>query len=348
MIHIILLASVVIMIIIISLILITGNYEKTPSIRSFYILGTIVQLKVFGRNAEKAIDEVIERLNDIDDKMSIFKDYSEVSKINKNAGKAAQIVSEDTYLLIKDAVKYSKMSEGAFDPTIGPIVKLWNIGTETAAIPDENEISEKLKLVNHNDIILNDDNHSVMLSHQGQSIDVGGIAKGYAADEVKKIFLKNHIKSAIIDLGGNIFVMESKENNEPWKVGIQNPFEPRGKYVGIISVKDKSIVTSGNYERYFEEAGKKFHHIIDPRTGYPSESRIISATIISDKSIDGDGLSTGVYIIGLDKAFKLIESLSGIDAIFITDDKKIYSTSGIKDNFVLQNNDFIYEKGAIS
>lgn len=347
MIHTILLASAIILLSIIILILITGNYKRTPIMRNFYVLGTIVQLKVFGRKAEKAIDEVVERLNDIDNKMSVFKVYSEISNVNINAGKAAQVVSEDTYFVLKNAVKYSKISEGAFDPTIGPIVDLWGIGTDNARIPEENEIEEKLPLVNYNDIILNEDESSIMLSHQGQSIDVGGIAKGYAADEVKNIFLKRHIKDAIIDLGGNIFALGSKGRGNPWKVGIQNPFKPRGEYVGILSVKNKSIVTSGNYERFFIEGQNKFHHIIDPRTGYPSESKVVSATIISDKSIDGDGLSTGVYIMGLEKAFNLIESLKGIDAIFITDDKKVYSTSGVKENFTLQNHEFNYEKGAI-
>lgn len=180
-----------------------------------------------------------------------------------------------------------------------------------------------------------------MLKHDKQALDVGGIAKGFAADEVRDIFYQYNIKSALIDLGGNILLLEVRKDGSAWKVGIQNPFKPRGEFIGILSVKNKSIVTSGNYERYFIKDGKRFHHIIDPKTGYPSESKIISATIISDNSIEGDGLSTGVYIIGIDKAMKIIETIEGIDAIFITEDKKIYKTSGIDESiFTLTDSEF--------
>lgn len=207
-------------------------------------------------------------------------------------------------------------------------------------IPSQKEIDEKLKLVNYEDIILDEASSSVGLKHKNQEIDVGGIAKGYAADEVKKIFVKHQIKSALINLGGNVYVLGNKTDGSAWTVGIQNPLGSQGEFVGTVSASNKSIVTSGNYERYFMVKGKKYHHILDTSTGYPSESEIISATIISDLSIDGDGLSTGVYILGVSRALKLIESLKGIDAIFITKGKKIYTTSGIKDNFELCNKEF--------
>ena len=307
----------------------TGKYEKPSIVKSSYALGTIINFSACGSNSEKAIEKAIEKLNDIDDKMSAFKEDSEISKINSKAGNNAEIVSKDTYFVIKKAVEYSKILEGTFDPTIRPLVKLWNIGTKEEAIPEQSQIQETLKLVNYNDVILDESNHSIMLKHKKQALDVGGIAKGFAADEARDIFYKHNIKSALIDLGGNIFALGSKEDGAPWKVGIQNPIKPRGEYIGILSVKNKSVVTSGNYERYFMKDGKRFHHIIDPKTGYPSQSKIISATIISDNSIDGDGLSTGVYIIGIDKAMKIIEAIDGIDAIFITENKKVYKTSGI-------------------
>ena len=311
-------------------------------IKSNYVLGTIINLRAFGNKAEKAIDEAIENLNDIDDKMSAFKEDSEISKINSKAGVTPQTVSKDTYFVVKKAVDYSKILEGTFDPTIRPLVKLWNIGTKEEAIPEKSQIEETLKLVNYNDVILDDSNHSIMLKNMKQALDVGGIAKGFAADAVRDIFYKHNIKSALIDLGGNIFALGSKDDGTPWKVGIQNPFKPRGEYIGIFSVKNKSVVTSGNYERYFMKDGKRFHHIIDPKTGYPSQSKIISATIISDNSIDGDGLSTGVYILGIDKAMEIIEAIDGIDAIFITEDKKVYKTSSIDKNILTLTDEEFY------
>ncbi|AKN31270.1 thiamine biosynthesis protein ApbE [Clostridium carboxidivorans P7] len=318
--------------------------KKVLTVREFYVLGTVVQLKVYGSNGKIAVEEAVNRLNDIDNKMSVFKEYSEISMINENAGISNVEVSKDTYFVVKEAVKYSELSEGGFDPTIRPVVELWGIGTDKVKVPGDNEIGSKLKLVNYKDIILNEKDRTIKLRNKGQNIDLGGIAKGYAADEVKNILIKNNIKSALINLGGNIYALGKKPDRTQWYIGIQNPFGKRGEFVGFINVKNKSVVTSGNYERYFISNEKRFHHIIDPKTGYPSDSKIISSTIISDYSIDGDGLSTGVYIMGLDKSIKLIESIKGIDAIFITENREIYITSGIKNKFKLVDENFVCRK----
>lgn len=273
--------------------------------------------------------------------MSAFKEESDISRVNSKAGLTMENVSKDTYFVVKKAVEYSKILEGSFDPTIRPLVKLWNIGNDKETIPEKSKIDETLKLVNCNDVILDESNCTIMLRNKNQALDVGGIAKGFAADVVRDIFHKYKIKSGLIDLGGNIFALGGKEDGSPWRVGIQNPFKSRGEHIGVLSVKDKSIVTSGNYERYFEKDGQRFHHILDPKTGYPSQSKIISATIISDNSIDGDGLSTGVYILGIEKALKIIEGIEGIEAIFVTEDKEIYITSGLDKNiFTLTDEEF--------
>jgi len=317
--------------------------KKDAIIKEFYSLGTIVQFKAYGNKASQAIDKAIDKIKDIDNKMSVFKDYSELSKININAGKAPTKVGEDTYFVIKKAVEYSALSGGAFDPTIRPVVGLWGIQTDHARIPNNDEIDEAINLVNYKDIILDEKVSSIMLKSKKQELDVGAIAKGFAADEVKNIFKKNKIESAIIDLGGNIFAMGNKIDGTPWKIGIQDPIRSLGEFVGIVSVKNKSVVTSGNYERYFIRDGKRFHHIIDPLTGNPSEKGILSTTIVSDHSIDGDALSTCAFVMGLERGMELIESLKGVDAIFITENKMIYTTSGIKENFELLNNNFYYK-----
>ncbi|MGV8980808.1 FAD:protein FMN transferase [Clostridium sp.] len=329
--------------IVLILIFITGNNNEVYISKEFYSLGTLNILKVYGKNAEKAISQSIEKLCEIDNKMSVFKDQSEISKINKYAGNKPQIVSGDTYYVIQKAIKYCSLSKGAFDITIRPIVELWGIGKEGARIPSSNEIIEKLKVVNYKDIVIDRDNRSILLKKKNQEIDVGGIAKGFAADEVKDVLMKNGIKSALINLGGNILALGKKEDGTPWGVGIQNPFKTRGEFALSINVINKAVVTSGNYERFFEADGKRFHHIIDPITGYPSESDIVSATIISDDSIDGDGLSTGVYIMGIHKAINLIEEIKGVDAVFITKNKEVYVTSGMREKFILNNNEFVYK-----
>lgn len=329
--------------IILIVIFITSNSKKTYIVKEFYSLGTTNQLKVYGKNANKAIRQSIKKVYEIDDKMSVFKEFSEISKINKNAGKEMQIVSKETFYVIQKAIKYCSLSKGAFDITIRPIVALWGIGKAYQHIPPINEIKENLKFVNYKNIVIDENTSSIFLKNEKQEIDVGGIAKGYAADEVKNIILKNGIKSALINLGGNILSIGTKEDGTPWNVGIQDPTRTRGEFAITIRVVSKSVVTSGNYERYFDQNGKRFHHIINPITGYPSEGDIISATIISDNSIDGDGLSTGVYIMGVRKAIKLIEEINGVDAILITKNKEVYVTSGMIGKFTLASNEFVYK-----
>ena len=316
-----------------------------PVEKESYLMGTVIQLKVYGGKAEKATDEALKRISDIENKMSVNIETSEITKLNANAGIGEEKLSEDVYSVIEKAVEYSKLTGGALDPTIEPIVKLWGIGTDKERVPSENEINEKLKLVDYNDIILDEKNSTVKLKRTNQAVDLGAIAKGYTADEIKDILVDNKIKSAIINLGGNVYAVGNKPDGTSWNIGIQNPLDTRGQYLGTVSIVDKSVVTSGNYERYFIKDGKRYHHIFDPKTGYPSETGIISATIVSDKSIDGDALSTSTYVLGLEKALKLVESIKGVEAIFVTEDKKVYVTSGLKGNFNLTNKEFTYEEG---
>lgn len=324
------------------------DIEINPCVKKFYTLGTIIELKVYGKGAEKGINKSIAKLSEIDDKMSVFKDFSEVSIINRNAGITACEVSADTYFVVKKAAQYSKLSGGAFEPTIRPVVNLWGVNTDHAKIPSITEINNDMRFIDYKDIILCDKDKSIKLRNKNQALDLGAIAKGFAADEVKDILIENNIENAIIDLGGNIYALGNKTDGTLWNIGIQDPIKECGAYVGIVSVKNKSIVTSGNYERYFMKGGKKYHHIIDPKTGSPSENGVISATVISECSIDGDALTTCIYVMGVEKGLKLIESIKGAEAIFITSDKKIYATSGIKNTFKLTNKEYIYENSPIT
>lgn len=308
-------------------------------------MNTIINFKVYGKNAENATAQALKRISNIESKMSVNIKTSEVSKLNAKAGISGEKLSTDTYSVIEKSVQYSKLTGGALDITVGPIVNLWGIGTDKERVPTKKEINEKLKLVDYSDIILDKKNSTVKLKRKNQAIDLGAIAKGYTADEVKKVLLNNKVNSAIINLGGNIYAVGKRPDGKDWNIGIQNPLSTRGEYLGTISVTDKSIVTSGNYERFFIKDGIRYHHIFDPSTGYPAKQQLISATIISDKSIDGDALSTSTYILGLDKGLKLVESIKGVEAIFVTSDKKVYVTPGLKSKFELTNEEFTYEKG---
>lgn len=327
-----------------SIFLVSCKSNTAPVEKETYMMGTVVQLKIYGTNAEKATELALKRISDIENKMSVNIVTSEITKLNSKAGVSEQKLSLDTYSVIDKSIQYSKLSGGALDATIEPIVKLWGIGTDKERVPLKEEIQEKLKLVNYNDIILDSKNSTVKLRRTGQAIDLGAIAKGYTADEIKKVLIASKISSALINLGGNVFAVGSKTDGTSWNIGLQNPLDTRGQYIGTISVTDKSVVTSGNYERFFIVNGKRYHHIFDPKTGYPSEAGLISTTIVSDKSIDGDALSTSTYILGLSKGLKLVESIKGVEAIFITSDKKVYVTEGLKNSFNLTNKEFTYEK----
>ncbi|NFA07343.1 FAD:protein FMN transferase, partial [Clostridium botulinum] len=310
-----------------------NSKSEEPVSRETYLMGTIINIKAYGKNADKAVQASVDKISDIENKMSLNISTSEINKINKNAGIAPVKVSKNTFDVVKASLIYSEKTKGSFDITVEPLVSLWGIGTDKARIPSKDETSNALKLINYKDVIINEKESTVMLKRKGQAIDLGAIAKGYTADELKKVLLNYNVSSAFLSLGGNVYVLGNKPDKTPWKIGVQNPLEPRGDYLGIVSVSDKSVVTSGNYERFFERNGKRYHHIFDTKTGYPAEKGLISVSIISDKSIDGDALSTSVYTLGLDEGKKLIESLNNVEAVFVTKDKKVYITSGLKDTF---------------
>jgi thiamine biosynthesis lipoprotein len=307
---------------------------------SSFIMDTIVDIKVYGQKAEKVVDESFERMREIENEMSRSKESSYISKINDNAGEKAVKVDSDTFKVIKKALEYAKTTKGKFDPTIGPFVTLWGIGTKKARVPSEQEIEHTKKLVNYNWIDLNKDLKKVKLLHRGMKIDLGAIAKGYAADEVRKIMSKYEVRSAFVNLGGNVLVYRDKTDGTNWNVGIQDPREERGNVAASIEVSDKTIVTSGNYERYFKEDGRLYHHIINPDTGKPSRNNLLSVSIITKNSFDADALSTSTFILGLDKGMELVNNMDNMEAIFITKSLDVKVTSGLKGRIKILNSDF--------
>ena len=322
------------------------NRNEESISNTYYNLGTINEVTLYDVNkktGEKILEECGSILMDIDNKMSNTIKSSDVSKINKNAGKAYTKVSKDTYYVIKESIEFSNISNDTFDISVGPLIDLWSIGTDNAKVPNKEEIENVLPLVDYSKILLNDENISVKLSEENMKIDLGGIAKGYAADKIYDYLKSQNIKSAIINLGGNILTLGSKNNDQPFSIGIQDPTMPRGNSIGNIKVTNKSVVTSGIYERYIEKDNKIYHHMLNPHTGYPFENNLNSVTIVSDESIICDALSTTTFGLGLDNGMKLIESLDNVDAIFITKDKKIYLSSNLKDKFNLTDTSFSIE-----
>lgn len=312
-------------------------------------MGTVISQRIYGSNAEVSANKIIQRLNSLEENMSVNIKTSTVSQINSHSGQPQVThINNDIYNIITEADKFSKLSNGAFDITIGPLVKEWGVFTDHPHVPSQSRINTLLKLVNYKSVDLSQDKMTFRLPLKGQMIDFGAIAKGYAADEAVKICRRDGIKSAYINLGGNVYVVGNKPDNTPWRIGIQNPRAADGKYIGILSISDKTVVTSGDYERFFMKDGIRYHHIIDPRTGCPSNSDLISSTIVTNSSISADALSTATFIMGLKKSKELLKKLHGVDAIFITKDKKVYITENLKKDFDFQDEsgEFTYvEKG---
>lgn len=318
----------------------SDNKEIEPISRNQFLLGTIVNVTIYDKTSDEVFDQVFDRIKEIEERMSINMENSEVINVNNKSGIDFASVSDDTFYVIKTSKHYSELSEGNFDTSVGPLVKLWKIGSPDARIPSDDEINHVLPLINYKNVELNPDEKKVMLKEKDMIIDLGGIAKGYAADEIGKILKDHGIEHAIVNLGGNVSTLGAKPGKEYWSIGIQNPFEPRGAHLGIVQVKNKSVVTSGIYERFFEEEGVRYHHILSPYTGYPIDNSLASVSIVADRSIDADALSTVSFSLGVEKGLALIESLAGIDAIFITKDHGVYISSGLKENLKMTNEEF--------
>ncbi|WP_226984148.1 FAD:protein FMN transferase [Halothermothrix orenii] len=319
-----------------------GQKEKNDlpaASKSSFLMDTIVSMKVYGEKPDKVIEEAFQRMREIENEMSVTLKSSYIYKINSNPGEPVKVDS-DTFRVIRKAITYAEITDGNFDPSIRPLVSLWGIGTENARVPARSEIEEAKRLVNYKLIKLDEEEKTVVLQKPGMGIDLGAIAKGYAADEVRRIFKKHRVEHAFVNLGGNVLVVGGKPDGSPWVVGIQDPRRERGSVMASFKVKDKAIVTSGNYERYFEKDGVVYHHIIDPKTGSPARTNLLSATIICDDSFDADALSTSVFVMGVDRGLELVESLNGVEVMFINKDLEIILSEGLKNKIKVLNQDF--------
>lgn len=317
------------------------NTKKEPISKSSFFMGTLVNITLYDKFDETILDKVFNKISEIESLLSLNIKDSEINKINNMAGMEPVKVSSTTFDVIEKSLEYSKLSNGNFDITIGPLVKLWGIGSEDAKVPNDTEILNTLDLINYENIVLNKKESSVFLTENNMILDLGAIAKGYIADVISEILLEEGVTKAIIDLGGNIFALGEKSKNENWTIGIQNPFENRGAPLGTLSVSNQSVVTSGIYERYLEVNNIKYHHLLNPKTGFPYDNNLASVTIVSSKSIDGDALSTSTFGMGTSEGLKLIESLEDIEGIFVTKSKEVFVSSGLKNNFKLLDDSFV-------
>ncbi len=306
-----------------------------------FALGTVCTVSLFDKGSESLYRQLFDELRRQEALFSANRDDSTIASINRGAGLQPVNVDSETFLVLQAALSWSDRTAGLFDPTIGPLVKLWNIGTDKAAVPGIPEITAARKLIDYRLLRLNTDESTVFLPLQGMKLDLGGIAKGYAADRLAEILRLNGIQSALIDLGGNVLALGSKAPDQDWTIGIRNPLSNAGDPILSVQINNRSVVTSGVYERFFEQDGQRYHHIINPFTGYPQNNGLLSVSIIAPLSIDADALSTSVFLMGREKGLELVNSLPGIDAIFITDQQEVYLSSGLTGKVRVRNSEFL-------
>lgn len=331
--------------------LLLGGCRTTsePVTDSAQLLGTILRIAIHDADVDSRVtDRVFARVREIEERMSTTEedyDSTELLEVNRAAGRQPVVVSEDTFTVLERARYYSRITDGAFDVTIWPLVRLWGIGSADAAVPDEERLAATRAAVDYRRLELDADTRSVFLPEDGMGVDVGAIAKGYAADEAERILRDAGVDHALLDFGGNILVIGAKTDGSAWRIGVQRPDAERTRYIGIISVTDRTVVTSGPYERFFVEDGVRYHHILDPATGYPAQNGLQQVTIVAERSMDADALSTSVYVLGLEAGRELVESLDGVEAVFVTDERDVYLSSGAGTLFSLTDEDYRIVEG---
>lgn len=303
-----------------------------------FALDTLIELKIYGyerKGSDSLIEDSFDLVRSLENTLSMHVKDSDIDRINQNAGVRATKVSDLTYRVLNDSLYFSGLTGGLFDVTTGPLIKLWAIDPPDGHYPSEEELAAVLPLIDYHKIdFLN--NNEIMLQDKGMIVNLGAIAKGTIADEIKAFLLSKGVTSALINLGGNVLALGSKPDGSSFVIGIQDPDSSRGDYLLSIEINDETVVSSGDYERYFEYNGKKYHHILNPKTGFPADTNIKQITIVTSVSQTADGLSTSVLLLGVEKGLALLESLDGVEAILITKDHQIYFTEGLRDRYKVQ------------
>lgn len=321
----------------------TLKISKTPISRTETLLHTAVQIQIFheGESVEAAMDEVYAYMAEMEEQFSTNLEGSDVYRINQAAGEEAVVVDEETFAVVKQALSIAEQSGGKFDVTIGAVTNLWQIGSDDARKPSDEEIEAALEVIDYRKVTLDEENLTVKLEDKGMVIELGGISKGYIGGRVKDILSSYGVTTAIINLGGNVVVMgTSPGSDEGWNVGVQDPDESRGQVVGTQRVTDGAVVTSGVYERFLEVDGVKYHHILDPKTGYPLDNEVSGVTVFARTSFEGDSYSTALFLFGIEEGIEFVESIDGLEAVFVDKNHGVYLTSGLKDSFKLTNEEY--------
>ena len=300
------------------LLLLSACGETEPVSKTNFMLDTIVQITLYDGTDPGVIDQAFDEIRRLEDILSVEREGSDLDRLAQAAGQDWVEIQPETEEVLRLAKTYSARSQGAFDVTAGPLIDLWDIHNGEGHYPSPEELAQVLPLIGDADLLVEEGR--AYLARPGMIANLGAIAKGYIADQVKALLVEQGVKSAVLDLGRNVLLIGGKPDGSSFVVGVQDPNQEQGQLMGRIEATDKSIVTSGINERKFTYNGQSYHHVLDPVTGFPVENELASVTILSQSSADGDALSTTCLLLGQEKGMALVESLEGVEALFIAKD----------------------------
>lgn len=308
------------------------NYKDTD-----FAMGTVINQNIYGTNGEALSEKVLDVITSLENVISWRIDGTEVNNINKTAGQGG-IVSNNEKLprWMEQCQEVYEKSGGLLDITVGPAARLWDIGGDHPRIPSKKELSEALQKIDGSKVTV--DGQEIVLNIEGGQLDLGAVGKGIACDEIAEYLLAENLEvNGTFSVGGSVLIYGTKPDGNPWKIGIQDPRGEEGTYMGMVEISQKEkectyVSTSGDYEKYFEENGVRYHHILDPRTGAPANSDLISVTIVSDSGFLSDALSTACFVAGKEAGIELAEAF-GAEILVIDQDKKVSMSAGMEEIF---------------
>jgi thiamine biosynthesis lipoprotein len=312
----------------------------------------VLSQRVYGIHGAQCTERAAVEIARLERLWSVFLPHSEISELARSAGSHPSAISSDTATVLLAAKRWRAWSEGAFDVMGAPLFALWREAAARGRVPESSQVSACLKLVNDQDLVLDALSDGTpqdlsaarrpmletsaaraFLRRKGECVDLGGIAKGFAADRCRELYGQQGVRHAVLDLGGNAVVLGPRPDGSPWRVGIQSPWGAPGACIGYLEVEDCSVVTSGHYERYFEVAGRRYSHIVDPRTGHPVCNDLLSVTVVARSSMDADAVSTACSVLGLTRSLAMLADARDVEALFIDRSHAVHLTPGLVHRF---------------
>ncbi len=319
----------------------SAHREKSCRLQIFDTFDTISEITVVtSGDGDRILEECHKLLREDDALYSPTREESDISKINRAAGSGEAVpIHKKTAKLLAESKRAYLDTNGFFDISVGALVKAWGIGTDSARVPEQEELTQALHLIGLDSLTLDENANTASLSKSGQRLDLGGIAKGAATEDLLALLKKEGINSALINLGGNTYALGTRPDKSAWEIGIQDPSDP-DSLIGTLQVYNKAVITSGSYQRYFEENGVRYHHILNPYTGMPSKSGLLSVTVISADPSEADMLSTACFLLGYSESQTLLKEF-GADAVFVTEDQTVYYSSSLSLSY--ENENYSYQ-----